>query len=1187
MNDQLINYLKKPTRRLKTAVFLMVFFFSVNLIAQNQSQPISIQLKNATLKEFIKEIEKKTKYTVVYRDVLIDNTKDISVDMKNTQLNEVMKVVLASKKLRANYSGNTIIITKDENTDTSVQSVKENPKTLKRITGTVSSVQGEPVIGASIIQKNNPGLGSITNIDGNFSLDVPLDATLLVSYLGFKSQEINVIGKSNFQIVLQENDKMLDEVVVVGYGTQKKINLTGAVTQVVAKDIESRPASNMSSLLQGIVPNMNITFSSGRPGQGGTFNIRGNTSINDGGGTPLVLIDGVEGNIDRINPRDVESVSVLKDASASAVYGARASFGVILVTTKQGSENKTTISYGTKMGKSASTVSTDFETRGYYSALINDQFFSSYAGQNYTKYNDYDYEQLWLRVNDKTEHPDRPWVVIDQRDGRDSYTYYGNTDWYNYFFDDSRPMQEHSLNINGGTNKIKYFLSGSMFDQKGVFKINPDKYRSMNFRAKITAEVRPWLEISSNTKYFSSDYTFPGSGAVNNFFSAVNAHGLASFVPVNPDGTPLYLTSLTNYQVMDGWSALLINNKHNNRDNNYEFGTTFEAVVKLFEGTDIRANYSYSHLSSQVMNRGVNVPYSKYPGEVSYLTTGIGQDKLYEKQNNNWYYAGNVYANFERTFNNTHYVKLMAGVNYETRYLKDFSATRSDLLSTELNDFNLAVGDVMTISGGQNQYKIFGTFFRANYNYKGKYLFETSGRLDGSSRFMNGHRTGFFPSGSAAWRLSEENFFDGLKNVISNAKIRLSYGSLGNQKGVGYYDYIQTVSTGGTINYSFGDGTKASAATVSSPNASDLTWEMIYTTNLGLDMSFLKGRLDFTGDIYTRETIGMLTAGKDLPSVYGASVPKMNLANLRTNGWEVSVAWNDKFSLKNKPFHYTARFVLSDYISTITKFDNPSKLISNYYEGQRLGEIWGYVTDGYFLSDEEAANYPVNQTSVNDIINTSAGSEKGLKAGDLKFVDLNDDKVITAAKTLDDTGDQIVIGNSQPRYSFGLNLSADWQGFDFSVFFQGIGKQNWYPGRDAVLFWGPYSRPYATFIGSDFLSRVWSEDNPDAYFPRPRGYIALNATNRSLGVPSDRYLQDLAYCRIKNLNIGYSLPNSLLSKITVERVRIYFSGENLYTFTKLKSKYIDPELAASDGANGNAKKYGWSKTFSLGLDITF
>jgi len=256
-------------------------------------------------------------------------------------------------------------------------------------------------------------------------------------------------------------------------------------------------------------------------------------------------------------------------------------------------------------------------------------------------------------------------------------------------------------------------------------------------------------------------------------------------------------------------------------------------------------------------------------------------------------------------------------------------------------------------------------------------------------------------------------------------------------------------------------------------------------------------------------------------------------------------------------------------------------------EGQRLGEIWGYVIDGLFASDEEAQNYPVDQIAVNTIINSSAGSEKGLKAGDMKFKDLDGDNIIRAARSVDDPGDQKIIGNSLPRYSYGLNLGADWNGIDFSIFFQGVGQQHWYPNRDAVLFWGPYSRPYATFIGRDFLDNVWSEDNPNAYFPRGRGYIALNSTNRSLGVFNDKYLQDLAYLRIKNLNMGYSFPKKVLSKANIERLRIYFSGENLHTFTKLKSKYIDPEQAASGGANGDAKTYGWSRTFSLGLDITF
>lgn len=1163
---------------LKYSVVVLICFANLfTSTAFAQDERVSIKVQNKPLSEVLNEIEAKSNYSFLVRNNDVNLNELVTIDASNETVKNILTQLFAKSKVSFEVTGNGISIFMPQNPE------KYDTQNSKKVSGLVSDSYNDIIIGATVRLKETT-TGTITDINGNFTIEVPNNATLVISSIGFLPAEIKVGNRDYLQVQLEEEITSLDEVYVVGYGTQKKVNLSGAVSQISSKELENRPVANMSQLLQGVAPNMNVTFSSGRPGASGSFNIRGNTSIN--GGAPLVLIDGVEGSIDRVNPRDVESISILKDASASAVYGARASFGVILVTTKQGASNKTSVSYGTKFGTSKPTTSTDYETRGYYSAKINDDFFRSYAGQNYTKYTDDDYEQLWERRNDKTEHPDRPWVVIDQRDGRDSYAYYANTDWYNFLFDDSRPSQEHSLNINGGNDKTKYYLSGNIFEQKGQFRISPDKYRTTNFRSKITSEVNPWLEISNNTRYFNSDYKFPGSGSVNNLFSAMTAHGLASIPPVNPDGTPVYTTSITNYQVMDGWSALMYNDQHNNRDQTFEFATTFEGVAKLLPGLDIRANYSYSHYNAQIMNRGTNIPYSKYPGEISYFTTGIGQDKLYEKQVNHWYHASNVFANFEKSFNNTHNIKLMAGGNYETKYLKDLGMTRHDLLTTSLNDFNLAVGDVMDITGGQNSYAIMGTFFRANYDYLGRYLFETSGRIDASSRFQRGSRMGFFPSGSVAWRLSEESFFDNLRSEIPNVKIRASYGSLGNQQ-VGYYDYIQTINTGGTLNYAFGDGQLAPRASVSSPNASDLTWEVVSTKNIGLDFSVFRGRLDFSGDIYSRETKGMLTAGKDLPSAYGAAIPKINSADLRTEGWEISLGWRDKFSLMSKPFNYNARFIISDYTSTITKFDNPTNLLNNYYVGQKLGEMWGYVIDGYFLTDEEAANYPVDQTAVNEIINTSAGSEKGLKAGDLKFVDLDGDNVIRAARTLDDRGDQRVIGNSQPRYNYGFNLGADWQGFDLSVFFQGVGKQNWYPNRNAVGFWGPYSRPYATFIGKDFMSDVWSEDNPNAYFPRPRGYTALSNTNRSLGVYNDKYLQDVAYLRLKNLSVGYSLPKSVLSRVAIERLRIYFSGENLYTFTKLKSKYIDPEQAASGGANGNARVYGWSKTFSLGLDITF
>ena len=392
------------------------------------------------------------------------------------------------------------------------------------------------------------------------------------------------------------------------------------------------------------------------------------------------------------------------------------------------------------------------------------------------------------------------------------------------------------------------------------------------------------------------------------------------------------------------------------------------------------------------------------------------------------------------------------------------------------------------------------------------------------------------------------------------------------------------------MNYIFGNGQKGNYASVTSPNSTDLTWETVSTANLGIDLGLFNNRLNLSADAYIRDTKDMLTLGKKLPAVYGAKEPKENAANLRTKGWEIMLSWNDSFTLINKPFKYDISFGIADNTTKITKFDNPSKILDEYYVGKRLGDIWGYVVDGLFKTDEEAAAYEVDQSSVNFVINT-AQVNPGLHAGDMKFVDLDGDKKISmGANTVDNPGDRKVIGNSLPRYTYNLRTGFNWYGVDFSIYFQGIGHQDWYPGKDAVMFWGPYARPYSSFIPRDFLSKVWSENNPNAYFPRPIGYLALGK-DRSLGVVNDRYLQNLAYCRIKNITLGYTIPTKITKKICIEKLHIYFSGENLFTFSTLKSKYIDPEQASSENSinsgTGNAKTYPWSKTYSFGLNVTF
>lgn len=1056
------------------------------------------------------------------------------------------------------------------------------------INGRVLDADGLPVIGAAIFVEGSSN-GTTSDVDGQFSLTVPSGGTSLVaSCLGYDDKKVALAAnQSNVTIYLAESSTLLSETVVVGYGSQKKINLTGAITTVSSKDLQDRTALDVAHMLQGAVPGLNVTSASGRPGQSAALNIRGLNSIN--GGSPLVLIDGTEGDLQRVNPADVESISVVKDASSAAIYGARASAGVILVTTKGGSsaDGKTTVRYSGRFGWTSPTTSTDYETRGYYSVYLNNLFFSSYAGTPYATYSEQDMVELYNRRYDVVEDPSRPWVVIDQRNGINTYNYYANTDWYHELFRDNKPTTSHSISFSGGTKKFKYLLSGSFNREEGVFRKHPDVYKKFTLRSKMSFEVNKWMSVSNNTSYFKSGYDYPGVSGVNNQFSNATAHALASYPVMNPDGTSIYTTQYNSYALMDGEAVILNQDKHYNNDNADNISTTTEITLTPLRQLQVKANYTYMFNNARNVNRSVNGEYSKTPGVIEVLNTGKWENKLYEVSNVHQYQSVNAYATYADTFAEAHNLKVTAGMNWEYKYLKDVKATGWNLLSDTLHDLNLVGTDSegqrqTEVGGGQNEYATLGFFARVNYDYLEKYLFELTGRYDGSSRFAASHRWGFFPSASAGWKISSEPFFAPVKDWWNLAKLRFSYGRLGNQQ-VGYYDYIRTITTS-TSSYLFG-GSKPTVAAIGAPVASDLTWETVSQYNLGADFAFLDNRLNFSLEAYIRDTKDMLTAGIALPAVYGASSPKMNSADLRTKGIELTLSWRDAFKLLGETFNYGVTATFSDYLSKITKFDNPEKAFAkNYYVGMTYGEIWGYHIDGIFATDEEAKAWDVNQDIVNGIINTSAGAEKGLRAGDLKYADLDGNKVISTGKgTVNDPGDRRIIGNSQPRFNYGLTLNASWMGIDLSVFFQGIGKMDWYPAADARSFWGPFARPYMTFIPKNFHTMYWTEENPDAYFPRPRGYVAMN-TSRELGAVNDRYLQNIGYCRLKNLTIGYSLPSNLLAKAKIDGLRFYFSGENLGVLSGIHSDYIDPEMAMT---NGNLRIYPWQKTFMFGIDLTF
>lgn len=1078
----------------------------------------------------------------------------------------------------------------------------------RHVTGTITDESGEPLIGASVLLVNSR-TGCMADIDGNFSLQVPDGpVSLKIALIGYQTMTVKVgANESNVKVVMKEDTQTLEETVVIGYGTQKKVNLTGAVASVDGKSLEDRPAATISNMLQGAVAGLNITTNSGVPGSSADLNIRGQASIN--GGSPLVLIDGSIGEIDNVNPNDVASISVIKDASAAAVYGARAAFGVILVTTKNGNENgnKATVRYNGRFGWEEPTTSTDYESTGYWSVYLVNKFWQAVNGTDYIRYDANDMQELLARVNDKTENPDRPWVVEQTINGRRQWKYYANTDWYHTLYNDKYFQQQHNISLSGGVNKIRYYLSGGLNFHNGIIKINNDKFKKYNLRAKIDFPVNKWITVSNNTSFFGSTFEF--QGGIESAMQGTARHALACYPLQNPDGSYIFTTPYQGYNLANGRHILYSEGKSPSTQRRTDFTNTTRVNYSPIPQLTFSGDFTYRFFQNRNTVRRTNLPYRTYPDqEMQYYVTGAGVNDLQETIGTYNYYAANGLVTYKDTFKEDHNLTVVAGYNYETRNYKKVYAKGQNLTVDDLSDLNLVGPDskgaiITQVEGGQNQYSLQGIFGRINYDYMGKYLVEISGRYDGTSRFARGHRWGWFPSGSIGWRFSEEKFFESLQPWWSNGKIRASYGSLGNQNVSDYYTFLRLMGTG-TLDYSFGEGSaKAPYATLGSPIASDMTWEKTNQWDLGLDLGFFNNRLSATMDVYIRDTKDMLAPGVALPAVYGATSPKMNVADLRTKGYEIAINWNDSFRLFNNNFTYGVGFNISDYKSTITKYDNPNKTFAkDYYEGMELGEIWGFRLGGLFQSDEEAQKY----ASEVDLSYVAKRIGSGWAAGDVKYLDLDgDNKISIGDNTVDNPGDRVKLGNSLPTLSYGFRANFTYFGFDVSAFFQGTGNHYWYPNGHNMDFWGCYAYPYVSFIPSDFKDKIWSEDNPDAYFPRPMGYASTSGTiggmDDSTGKETrinDRYLQNLRYLRFKNLTIGYTLPSKWTKKALMEKVRIYFTAENLCYWSPLKknTKYIDPEGAinrvskGSDGkysADSNEKFYPWSKSFMFGLDVTF
>ena len=1053
-----------------------------------------------------------------------------------------------------------------------------------KVTCTVEDALG-PVPGASVIIKGTTN-GNVTDMDGKVVLEgVKNGDVIQVSFIGYATQEITYTGQSTLAIVLKEDAQALEEVVVVGYGTQKKANLTGAVAQVTGDVLESRPITNVGQGLQGVIPNLQVSVGSGAPGQSSSFKVRGDGSLN--GGSPLVLVDNVQMDANLVNPEDIESISVLKDAASAAIYGARAAYGVILITTKKGKlGSKPQISVSASGYWQTPAVRVRNVNSLQYIDMLNEGSINSGGGQKFTDQNR-EYVQKYMNGTYKyTEY-------FDVTENASRWQYCGNTDWFDEFYRTSF-SQQYNVNMSGGDEKTTYYASVGFNDQNGILRPMDDNLKKFNANLNLASQITKWLQVSAKITHTYSSETHPigvGNAGVSDYggflkndlrplMPVYHSHtGRLVYSPgapaINDDELGIHTSgdyvyeeegmhyfagqnSFTNpYAVAQqgGYSKYKIN----------DLWMTGAIKLTPLEGLVINADYTFNFY-----NKGSNLLQNNF---LDYMAVA-GSETLYTwtktpyaqyGNNEDYYSAFNVFAEYTKSFNETHNFKLMAGYNQEYKQNKYFYARHDDLIIQQIPDIDNATGEKY-LGSSDTHWKINGMFVRLNYNYKQKYLFEFNGRYDGSSKFAKGHRYAFFPSFSAAWRMSEEKFWEPVRSWWDDLKLRVSYGSLGNQvlDDYGNFPYLATYGITSAYSYLINDGLPA---VVSAPGLVDanFTWETVNQVDVGMDALFLNNRLSATFDWYRRNTLDMLVPGATLPATLGASVPNSNAADLKTVGWELSLSWNDRL---DNGFGYWVKGVLSDYQATITKYSgNDAKLYGSNYEGKKLNEIWGYVSNGLFQSDEEAA-----------AANQSALYGGQWYAGDVKFEDLDGNGVINYGEnTVDNPGDKKIIGNSTPRYQFGLTVGFDYKNFDFEMFWQGTGKRDYWLGGQPQFFpfrgdeWDvPYEPALDYWRPADETNSLGP--NTDGYFPRI-GW--QNGGNRQT---STRYLQSAAYGRLKNVTLGYTIPKNLTQKWGIGRLRFYVTAENLFTITPLNDAF-DPETL------GNTT-YPINKKVAVGLNLT-
>lgn len=1031
----------------------------------------------------------------------------------------------------------------------STPSIESHASVLQTFTinGKVLDQNGEPVIGANVLVKGTTN-GSITDLDGNFSLNVEKGATLVISYIGYKNTTIKVTSSKQLSIILEEDSEALEEVVVVGYGTQKKVNLTAAVETVDSKALDNRPVKTATEMLEGVVPNLNISTTSGAPDAHSSLNIRGFTGIGSKG-APLVLVDGVEQSLDMVNPNDIDKISVLKDAAASAIYGSRAPYGVVLITTKTGEKGqKTKVNYSGSIQINQPSMLPHTASSVDFAHTMNAAMYNSLREPYYS-------DDVVQKMQDFIDGKSKEFNAINAKGWWGEHTEaFANTDYVAHAFKKASLNTTHDMNISGGTKKSSYYAGLGYSYREGIYNTDLDKYNRYSAILKVNTEVTDWLKFNINTRYVRQKTERPNfRGASSGSSSDADFWGNLGYLPnipiKNPDGEYHRLSSMP---VLDGLAGMFERTTD-------DFWFTGGVEINPIKDLRIKGNFSWN-MQSYVEDRVTSQVFITQPnGQTMRSGRSSTLDKVSKNTSRGNYFTLDLTADYHKKLGK-HDMTALVGMQMEEKENNGMNGSVNGLYTTEVPSFNTSWGDNMQLRENKNHWSTMGYFFRLSYNYDSRYLLDINGRYDAASKYPADSRWAFFPSVSAGWNIANEKFWP-IKQV-STFKVTGSFGKLGDQAG-GNYLYIPTMGTGSMAPIII-DGTRPPYVTMPGIIAPNLTWAKPQSIGLGVEVGAFKNRLRAEYYWYQRTTYDQLGPAEKLPASLGTNPPRTNNAVSETRGWELSLSWRDKAcTIADSPLNYSVKFILSDYIGYVVDYqDNLSGSRNTWTRGEKFGQIRGYRSAGIAQNKD-------------DLLNNILPGNGWYYQGDLMYQDRNGDGRLDGGigGYWYSMGDYDELNYTYPRYKYAINLGLDWKNFSVSMFLDGVGKEARYINN---IFSFGHTQHFSerTMFTQHAELGYWSVTNPGAFYPRQYW------RDKNFSRVNDQYLIDLAHLRIKNLSFGYTVPTKALKKMKLSSLSFNVSIENLGFIYNKSWLDLDPQMIRQ-----NAKGYPIQRTYSFGVKV--